>query len=275
MNKLFAANFMRLWKNKPFWICIAATAILIMGVSMNQYSYKVNYNARITFDDLFHSFAMLTGFCLAIFSCLYLGTEYSDGTIRNKIVAGHTRSNIYMVNFCTCLVTGSLFNLAFILTFSCIGIPMFGFFTASAGEVISLILTGAALTLNYAAFFTMRSMLHSNKANNAVISLLYMFVGSIIAFILISRLQEPECIEGYVMTVDGISEASGMPNPLYIRGWQRIVFQYLLELFPTGQGLQLSSGTVVHPIRMIVISLLETAAFTTIGLTQFAKREMK
>ncbi|MGY3662454.1 MAG: hypothetical protein ACXAHE_00930 [Roseburia sp. 1XD42-69] len=39
---------------------------------------------------------------------MFLGTDYSDGTIRNKLTVGHTRTNIYLANLIVTFAAGLL-----------------------------------------------------------------------------------------------------------------------------------------------------------------------
>lgn len=48
------------------------------------------------------------GVVLAAFCSLYLGTEYQDGTLRNKVTAGYRREQIYFSCLLACLGGGLL-----------------------------------------------------------------------------------------------------------------------------------------------------------------------
>ena len=52
----------------------------------------------------FFNALLLSGFVTALFVSFFLSAEYSDGTIRNKLMVGHKRKEIYLVNFVTCLL---------------------------------------------------------------------------------------------------------------------------------------------------------------------------
>lgn len=83
MRKLLSANFARLWKDKIFWICmgsmlICAVVFMLFNCRLAASNAKGNY----CFDDFYFQFAIPIGVFCAVFSSLFLGTEYSDGTIR-------------------------------------------------------------------------------------------------------------------------------------------------------------------------------------------------
>ena len=100
MRKLLSVNFSRLWKDKIFWLCMGAMLIYSVvymlngsrqaAISLSEYNYSI--------DKYYFHFALAIGAFCSLFSSMFLGTEYSDGTIRNKIIVGHTRTSIYLAN---------------------------------------------------------------------------------------------------------------------------------------------------------------------------------
>ncbi len=275
MSKLIHSGLVRVRKNKVFWCCIICAVILTVAVCINQYSIKRNFNATIVFDKLFLSFAVLTGCMLAIFSSLFLGTEYSDGTVRNKLIVGHSRYSIYLANFLCCVASGLFFDLICILTISIIGIPMFGFFKNSPLIVAMLAGMGLLLTILYAALFTMMSMVITSRSVNGILCLLLVVVGTIVAGILLARLQEPEFISGIVISADGTQHMDGWSNPLYLKPEVRAIYELFMDILPFGQGLMIVDGAVMHPFRMALFSILESVLFTMIGIWLFEKKDLR
>ena len=101
MTKLLSANFFRLKKNKCFWVCMifmlaAGVFFPVMRYVDMQKSGTVN-----TLDNGFFACALFIGVLASVFCSLFIGTEYSDGTIRNKVVVGQKRSAIYLSNLIT------------------------------------------------------------------------------------------------------------------------------------------------------------------------------
>lgn len=97
MRNLLAANFHALFKSRVFWITLAATALV------SAYVVSANYNAEVQasenpiyLNDVFFTVYQFIGVILAAVTSLIIGVEYSDGTIRNKLVVGHRRSEVYL-----------------------------------------------------------------------------------------------------------------------------------------------------------------------------------
>ena len=75
-------------------------------ISTRQYG---DYEAQIT--NILFIYALTVAILIPAFVSLFVGTEYSDGTIRNKMIIGHTRTCIYLSN-----ITGLGLSIAKVLT---------------------------------------------------------------------------------------------------------------------------------------------------------------
>lgn len=98
MRKLLRANFTRLIKNKLFWILMALEFVMGAGLPVLHYLDNQNANGEWTLDACIFSYAMFVPILLSALAALFIGSEYSDGTMRNKLIVGHRRSNIYMAD---------------------------------------------------------------------------------------------------------------------------------------------------------------------------------
>lgn len=75
---------------KHFEVTLVKFQICSFIADMKQSGYPT------ALDDRFFAYSFFIGILSAIFCSLFTGTEYSDGTIRNKIVVGHSRISIYL-----------------------------------------------------------------------------------------------------------------------------------------------------------------------------------
>lgn len=225
MNKLLAANFSRLFKNKVFWICCIFA--FCYGVFMQTMNYLTSIASGEVpqIDDLFFSFAIWTGILLSAFISLFLGTEYSDGTIRNKLVIGHRRHDIYLSNLIVCITAGAVMCAINLIASFAVGIPLMGGFDAGAELVfatcIGILITAAA----FASICTMISMLCQNKAAAAVINILLIFLLLFVSLYILAWLEAPETVttQSVVMGENGVSSMTTeeVPNPVYLSGTAR------------------------------------------------------
>ena len=145
MYKLLNASFSRLRKNKIFLGLVILTLIIAAFMLISEYLDKVKYSSVFgissnTTDILLMKFINIVGFFIAIFTSLFVGAEYSDGTIRNKIVAGHSRKNIYLSNLIVSIVVGLILEFIYLIIISIVAIPVFGAIQMSYSQFLLILL---------------------------------------------------------------------------------------------------------------------------------------
>ena len=170
MNKLLSADFARLKKDTFLKFCLIF--MFIIGILCPVISYKsmIKYEYTVYLENNFFSYSSFMVILFSAFCSLFIGTEYSDGTIRNKLIIGHKRMDIYLSNLITCIISGFAMCAAYLISYLCVGVPLLGFFTAVEIRVVWIFLgCNLVLTIALAAIFTLISMLNQNKALSAVI----------------------------------------------------------------------------------------------------------
>ena len=91
MSRLLNAEFHRLIKYKPYWIeCIAVVLYGIYATLLNDFGYTPSIDSFL-FEALPY-ICIITG---VVFS-QFIGEDYTCGTIRNKLINGHTRKTYYL-----------------------------------------------------------------------------------------------------------------------------------------------------------------------------------
>ena len=118
MRKLLSANFSRLWKSKLFPLALLTAAVmsgLILFVNQFNSASSIKY-----MDFPFFSQFIYNPVILAAFITLFLGTEYSDGILRNKLSIGHSRGSVYAANLCASVILSVSFVVIQVLV--CLGI---------------------------------------------------------------------------------------------------------------------------------------------------------
>lgn len=276
MSRLLSANFRRLLKDKVFWIACIFTLGFGIFASVSNYmdSVKSNYPAP-QLDNFFFDYSMILTLPLAAFCSLFLGTEYSDGTIRNKLIIGHSRHAIYSANLIVCAAAG------FFMAFFCqaaaaaIGIPLLGSFDAGSKTVLLCFLNSALNIVVFASIFTLISMLSQNKALVSVINLLGTIALFLVAMKLYTQLTEPEFYSTYVMNAAGESSMQNMPNPHYLTGMARSIYEFLFNFLPSGQAYHISSMTAPNIWQLPLYQLFWIIVTTISGLFMFRKKDIK
>lgn len=277
MNRLLAAYLARLKKNGMFrglLLLMAGTGVLVPLIAhgeMQAYGVSYSSESRLGWHTLF------TGIITALFTAGFLGTEYSDGTIRNKLIAGHTRSNIYLSSLGICALAHTVFLLAHMVVISVLSQWLIAPFRMNTEKLMLFYLFSLLIGLNFTALYTMIVMLNQNKSaalTMCVLTCLMLFVGS---FYIYERLAAPEMIPGgYALSADGVFVDLGMePNPHYLRGVHRTVYEWLLNILPYGQSIKLAQMQLENSLRMILCNLCLMAGATFTGLWLFGRKDLK
>ena len=277
MNKLLSAGFSRLWKNKFFWLgMILLPGFLAFALFSNYYDMK-QYNFSFTLDGFLYGCFLLIGMFTSIFAALFLGTEYSDGTIRNKLVIGHSRTAVYLSSLAVCFVSSLLVCLATSFVTYALGIPLFGTPETPVLTTVQEYAYGVLMIAALSGIFTLLAMMITSKSVSAIVCTVGIFALLFVSMYILKRLLTPEMIEyGYDMAVDGSVIPLEHPNPRYLTGTARKVYEFFQDFLPTGQGMQLAQfGYLQHPLQACLCSLFVTAATTAGGILAFKKRNLK
>ena len=92
---------------------------------------------------------------------------------------------------------------------------------------------------------------------------------------LYSRVSEPEMINGLVITQEGMQMGDPSPNPRYLTGIKREIYQFVIDFLPTGQCGQMRELNVLHPVRMMVSSIVIAIVTTLGGIFAFERKDLK
>ena len=277
MSKLLSAGMDRLWKNKLFWACVAAALLISAGTVLNgcrQAMMPENAEYTYRMDDYYFNALPFLGFMCAVFTGMFLGTEYSDGTVRNKVIVGHTRFAIYMANFITCLAAAMVMLGAYLLG-GLVGIPTLGLWQMAPGTLLILIAVSVALSAAQAAIFVFIGMASQNKAITAVAAILVALALLLSASMIYNKLREPEMYSGVIFTSNGMEVSEPSPNPEYVSGVQRTIYEFVLDALPTGQGILLANAETARPALQISASVAITILVSAGGIYIFSKKDLK
>ena len=240
MNKLLHAEYFRLQKSKSLLLSIISMILAAIIICCYQYYLKTSFSYAVTLDTTFYSSYFIASILLAIFASMHTGTEYHDGTIRNKLISGHSRSKIY---FTVCFINfmiAMILNVVFHVTMLLVGIPLLGLFQANVWHIAFLLLTGIFAMGAAASCLTCLALLIHNRTYLALVSSIGTFVLLVLAGYLYYRIHAPEMIEAYAMTVNGLPQAvPPTPNPDYLSFFYRQIAQIAMDFMPLGQVVQL------------------------------------
>lgn len=278
MRKLCNSEIHHILKSKLFWLELLFFAGFSAFIVMVNYSPAVQSSENpIYLDDVFHTMYQMMAFAFAICISMTVGTEYSDGVIRNKLIVGHTRRNLY---FSTLLLHTAVSFLMIVLhgvVSYGLGYLLFGGFQTEFSRLVYIIACSVLANLVFVALFVGISMNGSNKAVTVVVTIvLYIAILYLTAFIGARLSAEEMTYDGIRILSDGTMQLGELvKNPNYVSGMTRTVLEFIYDLIPTGQIIQMQSEGFVPCIHFPVLSAVLIVLNTAAGYLLFRKKDIK
>lgn len=277
MRKLITANIHRFGKDRFSWCVVGILVILSL---VNVFNSTRSFEAMaangfaMSLDDYYFYQAPLIGAFLALLISMFLGTEFAQGTIRNKLCIGYKRDEIFLSNFITCTLATIVLNVVWLLT-SALLFRMIGPLEMEVSEFVGCIFVAIGFAVSFTALYTVIGSLSSNKAMTIIYTFAVFIILAMAASALYDRLCEPDMHQGMMYVNGEFVMPEPTPNPLYLSGTIRTVCEVALELLPTGQALLLSDVAIQSPIRAIALSVVFTAVTLLAGGNFFKKKDIK
>ena len=276
MPKLLRANFSRLLHDRAFRLLSALMAFF--GTSMavvNAVHARQDGEIWVMVYTIF-IYVILAPIVNAVLTALFIGNDYSSGTMRNKRIAGHRRGIIYLANLLVCICAGICLCLAFALPQAAAGLLLKGELNAAPTTILLYIGLSFALMIAFTALFTLIAMLCQNKSHTTAGCILLTFALLFAGVYISSTLEEPEYLAAYSYTENGVTvEEPEQRNPYYITGMKRQVYEFLQDLTPGGQVIQISEMGVKKPAMLAIYDGLILLLVTGFGLVFFRREDLK
>ena len=241
MYKLLNAGFSRLMKNKIFWGIVIITIIIALGLVLNRISSSVFFENEI--EPVLTNYILFIGFFIAIFTSLFVGTEYSDGAIRNKIVVGHTRKNIYLSNLIISIAVGLFIEFVYLILVMIIGIPTLGGLQIPIDKFLFILLDMILIVVAYSSIFNFITLMCSDITIATVICIIA-FIGMFVVseFVVSPIANDKKYYSNYVTNENGeVIETQKRLNPNYVGDFAKQVYKNILYIIPSGQASQIQS----------------------------------
>ena len=178
MGNLIRAHMARLWKTPIFWLALAVMLPYGLGLCNSAIGdFRSGTASAGLWGQPLCGFCLLIGIILAAVFGLFFDGEYADGTIRNKLIAGHGRASIYLAT----LAAGFLAALALYGVELLVWLPrlpwMLRNFPAPEPGRLALCLGGTVLLLaGYCSLCVFFCMLIQRRSLLAVVLILLMVV---------------------------------------------------------------------------------------------------
>ena len=260
MNRLLTGNLIRLQKNIIFWISLVCAMVGPLYTVLNNWYYKNLWDMCIQADTAF----LLSGadyffvIALAVSISLFVGTEFSDNTIRNKLIAGHTRVSVFLSNLMASVIAAVSMYLVSAAA-SCIGIPLLDKMELPIDKLMMQMACAIVSVSVIAVFICTVTMMIGNRVVSAIVSMLSVIGMQLIPPVLWAN------VDYY--TEYGMLETSRAKIDVMLYDW-----------FPTCQIYRLTSDIADIPKNIQwfpVYSAILILALGAIGIIIFKKKNLK
>lgn len=172
MNRLLAGNLTRLRKNIVFWLALVSAAIGPICRIVNNYYYGTKLNGYSSADwgfllvgcDYFFTIA------LSVVVSLFIGTDFSDNTIRNKLITGQSRVSIFVANSITSIIVAVCMYMAGVVV-ACVGIPLLEKFELPIGKLLVQMASAVVAVSVIAIFVCTVTMVIGNRVISIIASM--------------------------------------------------------------------------------------------------------
>lgn len=279
MTNLLLTNLRRLVKTRAFQLTAAAVAAIGLFEIFMMYRDSILEQETAYFDGGLFSFAAMGAFALAAVVSLFVGSEYSDGTIRNKIVVGHHRATVYLSLLITSVLAGWLLVMVWTAAYLIPGVILME--GANPFRVYLCLYLAMFLELAvFSAIFTLLTMTLGSKAGSAVVCILCALFLMMQGIVVKSMLEEPEFYAPEIVISDdgGVSYSGEMdPNPNYIPEGspKRAFYNFLMDFMPGGQALQIAEQSTGSLVKICLYDIGWLAALTVAGVLIFRRKDLK
>lgn len=258
MTRLLGADTVRMYHSKCFWMCLGGMLIMAVGFLIMQgtsMDYIVPLSRVIFLPMSFY------GVAAAALVSMFVGEDFSDGFIRNKLIAGRSRKTVFLSTLIVCWTACvAIYLITTVFTY----LTGRFFFEADITfmDFLRHLLLGILTCLAYGSIFCTVSTLVGNKASAVLICMGLAFL------MLFSSLHTNQ-----VMVQ--AEYKNGMLNPHYVRGSLKAAYALLHDLNPTGQAAQLSAMHIFHSIRWIACDLGWMLAAAVLGTALFQRANIR
>ncbi|MDE6538754.1 MAG: ABC transporter permease [Ruminococcus sp.] len=281
MNKLISANFARLFKNGAFILyMIFSGGLSLVMIFMRYADYHKHMEYYNNIDPTYHTVDSIAFigllyllFAVPVFVGNFVCTEYSDGTIRNKLIVGHKRIDIYLANLIVCTAGTLMGILLHLLINFTLGIALCGIEELTVSKILKLTLFSLIAFVSLTAIMVMISMLVKSKAGASVTTLILTFIMFFASISLNNTLTAPEYYENSFNPIT--METETIKNPDYLEGTKRKVYQTIYDVMPSSHTYELAMTSTENVGKFAGYDGIILVVTTALGIILFRKKDLK
>ena len=257
MLNILKADFIRLRKSFAFWISMFAM-LLVAGALMMIQATAMNYTVSLS-RVIFLPMSMY-GIAMAGFVSVFTGADFSDGFIRNKLLAFKYRESYVISQIIVCCMACVIVYL--VVTVLTAGVGRF-FFENDVKDLdfIRFFVLGIGMSLVSGCLFCVITLICCNKTK-AIICCMGL------AFVMLVLAMDTNAVLVHMASTESVFYSG-------VDGFRHVLYGICHDANPCGQAAQLSSWKVWHPIRMMLIDILLIVVLSALACFQFRRKDIQ
>ena len=289
MTDLLSAEMRKCFTGLLFWLI--SIFVVVMSFSFNAICFISFISSKKDKKEVYNDSILYVGLIIlpiiaAIFVAIFMGTEFSEGTVRNKIVSGHTKYEIYICELIVCEAAMILIQYVFFFCIYAFSFLFFGAFHHSFSLMMKLQLLGLFGTVEMTAVIFMISMLVMNKSVS-ISSCMILAVCLFVVGVIISNKIEAHYSELIVLDDGLITETQRATliahSYVYgvdtegLNGGRLLRYEFFYDYLPQCQASRYiyERSVPYHWQRFAVYDVLTTIVSTFIGAFCFRRSKLK
>lgn len=286
MSNLIYAEFSRLFHSFIFRLALLFSAGFSVFVVLTRF-VDIQKNATVyaaldpsysNVDGLLFAGGLYIVFAASVFLGIFVGTEYSDGTLRNKILIGHSRFSVYLSKLIVCTLADILLHLVYLALTLILGWLLLHGTAIPTEEILKFSVLGILTFAALSALLLMISMLIPSKAAGSITGLILTVAMFFTMLVVNDILRAPEYYEGYTYENTDTGETitvESRKNTNYPTGLMRKVYECINDVLPVSQLYQICTQDDSHAKQMAGYDLVLFLATTGIGIFAFERKDLK
>ena len=238
MSNLLAEGFRRLFKGKRFYIVLAVIVAIPTFASI--FIRIVEKKALDLGTVLCFSMIGTMTMFISITAGLFIINDFKNNTIRNKIIIGHSRTNIYLANLIIAFFVAFVYQLVFWLTLIglCNSIMKFDDFPCT--EIFQNMLLTLAIEFAFTSFFVFLCTSLRNTGG-FVLSLMLDTIVSMIVSLIVMFVRSEKLSKAIEIAVPSLQRNDFAYDPVNVPGniWWMILIDIGICIVITIAGIEI------------------------------------
>lgn len=268
MTSLIVMGLSRMFRSLVFKIGMGLMVIYPLFIVL--VSLKNRTPDSEPLNGVYNSGLVFIGLLIGAFVSVLIGQDYIEKTINNKIMAGHSRTAIYLSDFIVTFIGAVIMQLGCMAAASAVAIPLYGMYSTPLSEILRMqpiILCIIAVYTALALFVTTIVNSKSYAVAASMFLTMAVFAAGMMSYQVITEDKAEKALAAEQGKVIEMTE----DDTLALK-----IFGVIYDTDPQSQVCILSEDRYPeNGTKMIIIDIAAIAVITSAGLLNFCRKDIK